>query len=129
MTENDFSLIESLTGAIIPEVFKGFISKFPSSAQHELERDGETLPCNAELFAIRQLRIANYSSIDLYETQPELRPKRFWDIGGDGCGNHYHMEGDSSESRAHDDQYSRICISQKALSHLQKMIDMPQCCL
>jgi len=97
MDDNDFKFIESRLAAALPEIYRRFMGRFPNDSTYQLQNDSDTLPTNAELFAIRQLqRFNNDKEFDYYELQPDLRSRRFMDIGGDGFGNFYCMPGDDA---------------------------------
>ena len=99
MNATDFATIEQQLGVVLPEVFKKFMESFPNNATDELSNDCDSIPCNGEQFAIHQrLGFFNPEGYDYYELQPELRSRRFIEVGGDGCGNYYCMPGDDTES-------------------------------
>lgn len=99
MNEVDFEFIESTLDAVLPNEYKEFMRRFPNDRVYQLANDRDFLPCNAELFVITQRRRFNDDAgFDYYELQPELRSRRFLDVGGDGCGNFYCMVGDECNS-------------------------------
>lgn len=99
MNEVDFEYIESTLEVVLPNEYKEFMCRFPNDRRHQLANDCDFLPCNAELFVIAQCRrFSDDAEFNYYELQPELRNRRFLDIGGDGCGNFYCMVGDKLNS-------------------------------
>ncbi|MEZ6057675.1 MAG: SMI1/KNR4 family protein [Planctomycetaceae bacterium] len=99
MDANDFAFIEDRLSVVLPTAFKQFMVSFPNDSSHQLQNDCNVLECNGELFAIGQLqRFFNPNGLDYYELQPELRSRRFIEIGGDGCGNYFCMVGDDADS-------------------------------
>ncbi len=99
MDANDYAFIESRLNAVLPTAFKDFMAAFPNDRQHQLQNEHDVLPSNGELFAIDQLqRFFNGIGFDYYKSQPKLRSRRYIQIGGDGCGNHYCMVGDDANS-------------------------------
>jgi hypothetical protein len=99
MDANDFAFIEDELSVVLPNAFRQFMGSFPSDPTYRLKTDGLPLSCNGELFAIGQRqRFFNPDGVDYYELQPELRSRHFIEIGGDGCGNHFCMVGDDTNS-------------------------------
>lgn len=99
MNANDFDYIQVRLKVVLPTVFKRFMATFPNDRTCQLRNDSDVLSCNGELFAIGQLqRFFNPNGFDYYELQPELKSRRFIEIGGDGCGNYFCMVGDDAET-------------------------------
>lgn len=99
MDANDFAFIEDRLSVVLPTAFKQVMTSFPNDATHQLQNDFDVLSCNGELFTIGQLqRFFNRDGVNYYERQPELKSRRFIEIGGDGCGNYFCMVGDDADS-------------------------------
>lgn len=99
MNQDDFDFIEVKLDVVLPDVFTRFMGQFPNCVTHQLECGNAVLPTNAELFAIKQLQQFNGEPVfDCFEYQPELRQRRFMNIGEEGNGDFYCMVGDDSRS-------------------------------
>lgn len=99
MDANDFAFIESQLEIVLPIIFRDFMSRFPNDREHTLQNECDFIPCNAELFVVAQLQLFDENrGCDFYALQPELRPRRFVNIGGDACGNYFCMVGDDRAS-------------------------------
>ena len=99
MDATDFEFIETHLNVALPRVFCEFMRAYPNDPTHELQNGYAVLQTNAEAFVIEQLwRFNNDRGVDYYEAQSNLRGKRFIDIGDDGCGNFYCMEGNNSRT-------------------------------
>lgn len=120
MNQEDFKFIETKLDVVLPDVFKERMRRLPNDPGHQLvwgESRLTVLPTNAELFAIAQLRKFNSEPrFDYYEIQPELRQRRFLNVGHEGNGDFYCMVGDDASSRElwvwrHDSYENPIFVS------------------
>lgn len=123
MDSNDFCFIEDHLRVVLPEVFKKFMEVMPNDPRHALLNHAHAVPCDGESFTIFQLRsFFNADGFDYYELQPELRSRRFLNLGGDGIGNYYCMPGDAPSTDElwfwEHDPYTGLAIHDKfSLSH------------